>query len=298
MSGPNDKDRSLDEYLRGDSPVSRAYREEAQELPPAHLDARILAEANRAGTAAKRVAKSPFSSYWMVPASLAAVLVLAVSVVALLQFEPEKFDYAPEYPIESKTRAKPARQPVDRAAPAESPDAAVYSAPVPAFEKLEKMDELPATAASVPPRGNLITGGGLIREQSAAPRISEDALQQAPYPATAPSPQLLPAPAGAMRDDDTKETDQGKKSKARKESYLRLRSVEAEASKREARAGTAAGRAQAQAIDAEAWLARIEALIAEGSLEEAAAQLRELRALHPEVEIPGAILSRLGDAAR
>ncbi len=291
MSGPNDKDRSLDEYLRGDSPVSRAYREEAQELPPAHLDARILAEANRAGTAAKRVAKSPFSSYWMVPASLAAVLVLAVSVVVLLQFEPEKFDYAPKYATEPTTAAEPARQPADRAAPVEIPALETYSVPAPALEKQQKMIEPPATAAPA------ASGGRVINEPSLVPGESEDALRQAPRPATAPSLQLV-APAGAMRDDDAEETDQGKKSKARKESYLRSRSVEAEASNREARAGTAADRAQTQAIDAEAWLARIEALIAEGSLGEAAAQLRELRALHPEVEIPETILSRLGDAAR
>ncbi len=288
MSGPNDKDRSLDEYLRGDSPVSRAYREEAQELPPAHLDARILAEANRAGTAAKRVAKSPFSSYWMVPASLAAILVLAVSVVVLLQFEPEKFDYAPKYATEPTTAAEPARQPADRAAPAEIPALERYNAPASALEKQQKMTEPPAPAAS---------GGKIISGHSLVPGGSEDALRQAPRPATAPALQLS-APAGAMRDDAAEETDQGKKSKARKESYLRSRSVEAEASNREARAGTAADRAQTQAIDAEAWLARIEALIAEGSLGEAAAQLRELRALHPEVEIPEAILSRLGDAAR
>jgi hypothetical protein len=106
------------------------------------------------------------------------------------------------------------------------------------------------------------------------------------------------SPAETSRDDAADETDQEKKSNARKELYLQSLSTETETSRRKARAGTAAGRARTQTLDADAWLARIEALIARGSLEEAAAQLRELRALHPETEIPETILSRLGDAAR
>jgi len=295
MSGPNDKDRSLDEYLRGDSPVSRAYREEAQELPPAHLDARILAEASRAGAAPKRVAKSPFSSNWMVPASLAAVLVLAVSVVALLQVEPARFDYAPEYTAEPKPAAEPGRQPADRAVPAERPTAA-YSAPLPELEKQKESTELPTMDAPAPSGGRVLSGGSLISGEIATPRKSENARPtQTPRPAVAPLLQM--SPAEASRDGADDEADQGKKSKARKDLYLQPVPAAAEASKRESRAGRTAGRARVQTLDAEAWIARIEALIAKGSLEEAAAQLRELRALHPEVEIPETILSRLGDAA-
>jgi hypothetical protein len=295
MSGPNDRDRSLDEYLRGDSPVSRAYREEAQELPPAHLDARILAEASRAGAAAQRVAKSPFSSNWMVPASLAAVLVLTVSVVVLLQFEQPRFDYAPEPAIESKTPAEPARQRADRAVPEEIPDAA-YSTPAPELEKQQEKTVLPAMEAPAPSADGVMSGGRLISGDRAAPRKSENGPPPA-SPAVAPALKMY-SPAEATRDDAAEEMDQGKKSKARKEVYLQSAPAAAEASKRESRAGRAAGQARMPTLDAEAWLARIEALIAEGSLDEAAAQLREFRAMYPQAEIPETILSRLGNAVR
>lgn len=75
-------DRLLDEYLRGDSPLSRAYRETGREEPPAHLDAAILAQA-KAAAAPRRRGKPR----WFMPLSLAATVVLSVGVVLLLSRE-------------------------------------------------------------------------------------------------------------------------------------------------------------------------------------------------------------------
>ena len=75
-------DRLLDEYLRGDSALSRAYRETGREEPPAHLDAAILAQA-RAATVPRRGGKPR----WFMPLSLAATVVLSVGVVLLLSRE-------------------------------------------------------------------------------------------------------------------------------------------------------------------------------------------------------------------
>lgn len=73
-------DRLLDEYLRGDSPLSRAYRETGREEPPAHLDAAILAQAEAAvGTRRK--------PRWFMPLSLAATVVLSIGVVLLMSRE-------------------------------------------------------------------------------------------------------------------------------------------------------------------------------------------------------------------
>jgi len=68
-------DELLDGYLRGDSPLTRAYRETAREEPPVRLDAAILAQA---GTGAPHRGGRP---RWLMPLSLAATVVLAVGVV-------------------------------------------------------------------------------------------------------------------------------------------------------------------------------------------------------------------------
>jgi hypothetical protein len=73
-------DRLLDEYLRGDSPLSRAYRETGREEPPAHLDTAILAHAK----AAVGMRRKP---RWFMPLSLAATVVLSIGVVLLLSRE-------------------------------------------------------------------------------------------------------------------------------------------------------------------------------------------------------------------
>ena len=81
---PEERDEEmLREFLAGDSPLSRLYRRDAQEQPTAQLDAAILAAARRNLAPKSRVAHGPFARHWVVPASLAAVLVLSVSVVLL-----------------------------------------------------------------------------------------------------------------------------------------------------------------------------------------------------------------------
>ena len=84
MSPKERDDDLLQEYLEGDSELSRLYRRGADEEPGASLDERILAEARRAVSTRRKVAHSPFARHWMVPTSLAAVLVLSVSVVLMM----------------------------------------------------------------------------------------------------------------------------------------------------------------------------------------------------------------------
>ncbi len=81
---PEERDEEmLQEFLAGNSPLSRLYRRDAREEPNAQLDAAILAEARRNLAPKSRVAHGPFARHWLVPTSLAAVLVLSVSVVLL-----------------------------------------------------------------------------------------------------------------------------------------------------------------------------------------------------------------------
>ena len=77
------EEQNLKEYLQGDSALSKAYGAEGKQQVPEHLDKIILSAANEAVKAKQpsKVAYSPFARSWYVPVSMAAVLMLCVSLV-------------------------------------------------------------------------------------------------------------------------------------------------------------------------------------------------------------------------
>lgn len=109
-------DKRLDEYLRGDSPLTRAYRELGGEEPPPSLDARILAQA-RGGNAAQRGGKPR----WLMPLSLAATVVLSVGIVLFMTRQGVT-------PLPPET-APAVEAPAPSAVPAPAPKAAPKAAP-------------------------------------------------------------------------------------------------------------------------------------------------------------------------
>lgn len=96
MSEPRD-DRELEEYLRGDSPLSRRYREASGEEPAPAVDEAILAASRRA--VQSRPVRIPRS--WFRPLSIAAIVVLSATVVITMQRGEE-------------TTVAPAREPARR----------------------------------------------------------------------------------------------------------------------------------------------------------------------------------------
>ena len=70
-----------------DDRLSSVYRELEPALPPAALDDAILAAAHRATGARPRAAGAPFVRRWQAPLSIAAVVVLCVSLVAVMRDE-------------------------------------------------------------------------------------------------------------------------------------------------------------------------------------------------------------------
>ena len=68
--------------LPGEDEMARVYRAATQDVPPVSLDARILAEAQRA--VAKPKAHAPFGGRWAIPLSTVAVIALSLGVVLLL----------------------------------------------------------------------------------------------------------------------------------------------------------------------------------------------------------------------
>lgn len=113
-----------------DDELSRRYRETAHEEPPAHIDAAILAAAR---TAVENRGRTPESAregsrktgvrpQWMVPTSIAAVLVLGIGVSLRMQMEKPGVETSvpgssAEYPVPSDEPPVAATQP-SAAAPA------------------------------------------------------------------------------------------------------------------------------------------------------------------------------------
>jgi hypothetical protein len=78
----NQPDRELENYLAGDSPLSRRYRAASRETPPPELDAAVLAAARAAVVHAPRR-----RGRWQLPLAAAATVVLGVSLVSQLRFD-------------------------------------------------------------------------------------------------------------------------------------------------------------------------------------------------------------------
>ena len=69
-----------------DKKISSIYREASSTEPPAHIDNAILAASRDAVERTPRT-KSPFSGGWPVPASIAAVIIVAVIIVPVIMHE-------------------------------------------------------------------------------------------------------------------------------------------------------------------------------------------------------------------
>jgi len=265
MSNPSEKDRQLDAYLSGDSPVSKAYKEDSRELPPAHLDARILAEAHRADAGRKtRRARSPFSGSWMVPASVTAVVLVAVSVAVLL---PEG------RPGHERQR--------DRFEGAKAPKAEMTGT-----GKVQEREskQVPATGYASPPPSVLES---TERDSGAAsPRASP--IAPAPERRSASPKEAQPsAAAGAARPD----------ANAAAAADSALKQSGAQDGMEAAAEEGLADKAKSEAVtDADAWLAHVGSLIDRGELEAARESLIEFRRVYPAVEVPRRISEALEGA--
>ncbi|MGH8443060.1 MAG: hypothetical protein ACRETF_09190, partial [Nevskiaceae bacterium] len=81
---PTPNDGELEQYLKGDSPLSRRYRAASTESAPPELAEAILAQAR-----AELRRKPPSLNRWLAPVALAASVVLGVNLAwNLRQAEP------------------------------------------------------------------------------------------------------------------------------------------------------------------------------------------------------------------
>lgn len=98
MSPREDADRMLDRYLQGDSTLSKIYQGTTSGTPSAALDVAILAKARAAAEERALMRRKRTLQRWMIPASLAAALVLTVGLVTFMS-EHGGAPLAPRQPI-------------------------------------------------------------------------------------------------------------------------------------------------------------------------------------------------------
>lgn len=175
-----------------DPGLDRLYRAAGDESPPAHLDAAILAAAHREAGSRPR-ARSTELRRWHVPISIAAVVVLSVSLVTLISEEGgEVLMHAPPPPVPAEP---PAAQPVQPAPvlsetePVRAPAAASTSnraaprkdAPADASLAVGKMADSAASGAG--PTSSQVQGAGAASAPDAVARSQPQPFRDAPSPA-------------------------------------------------------------------------------------------------------------------
>jgi hypothetical protein len=125
MDPPDD----LDEYLRGDSALSRQYRRESAPTPPHALDRRVLGLSRGALGLARGVhGKSP----WLAPLAFAASVLLSVALVLAIVFGPQTSKRADDAPRLVRVAAHPdatANPPLNRRLQLYSSDPKLARAP-------------------------------------------------------------------------------------------------------------------------------------------------------------------------
>jgi hypothetical protein len=168
---------NANEDAERDPRLDRLYREAAREAPPAHLDAHILAAARREVGARPRSLTSTLRR-WHIPVSIAAVVIVSVSLVILVREEGgEQIVPAPVPAV-----APPAEQP---AAPGRQP----------ALAEAARETTQPQAAAPAPPRRG-------SRDDAKAPAVLgklADSAQPEPGPPAVSGAGIVATPESAAK---------------------------------------------------------------------------------------------------
>ncbi|MBI3045579.1 MAG: hypothetical protein HYY78_22460 [Betaproteobacteria bacterium] len=197
--------------------LDRLYCDAASEAPPAHLDSAILAAARREVRARPRPVSTVLRR-WRVPGSIAAVVILSVSLVTLVQKQGGEriVQVTPESPSARPPPALPAQPPPPQGEPEKAP-ARTATVPPPRIRPAPREDAARRPAAGIlgdsAQRDAASTAAQGGAGMAAAPAVAK--AQPTPFPdapgtaerRAAPPPQAAPveedlaarAPAAARR---------------------------------------------------------------------------------------------------
>lgn len=301
MSDSNDIER--------DSRLSGLYREQAQEQPPAALDAAILAAAKREVNAGPRRVRAPFARSWAASLSLAAVVTLSVTLVIVIR--ERSADDALTLPARDARQAQATATPDRAAEPAQSappmaPRAAEH-APAPKVDLPRAQPATPASRRAEEPgtTGKLESAAGerpaAKTAANAASAADGDASREVAVPPAAAPGQAAPVRgdrARPQRDSrDRPETGRFAEQPATAPAapaaqQAASESKQAAALPAEPGAGANQRLSRTERMFAEPplppqkWLERIEELRREGRLTEADASLVEFKKRYPDYPLP------------
>ena len=238
------------------SKVSERYRAGAQDEPPTKLDAAILAAARR------EVEQSRPRRNWQMPASIAAMLVIGVSLVLIVR------DNEPPLPSLDRPAADEAK--LAKSAPAQL---AMKTPPVPRADF--RREDRPSRERSVRPDREPMARGEVAAVQGNA--VSGAAVQPAPAPA-APA---IAEPAKPAEQEQARIAESRDLSSSKKSAAVADAAPDTGASVRALRKPEAA--APAQPRD---WLEEIDGLLREGKETEARRRLLDFRQQYPQYPLP------------
>ncbi len=160
-----------------DGKLTALYREAAGDLPPPALDAAILAAAHREVAARPRPAGFSFARAWRGPLSVAAVVVLSVSLVMLMREE------APDLVAPPRADTPPTEAQLNAPAVAKEPEAAADR------DKVMQEERVPKGLGLKPSHSLPQSGLSLPQPQSverAAPSVKDSVTARDRFAADAP----------------------------------------------------------------------------------------------------------------
>jgi hypothetical protein len=253
MKPTSPEDRELEQMS---SEVSARYRAGAEDEPPVRLDAAILAAAHR------EVEQPRKRRHWQVPASIAAMLVIGVSLVLLVREN--------EPPLPSLDR--PASDEAKLAKPA-PPQPAMKAQPQ--ARANSHREDRPSRERSARPARE--PGA---RDEAAATQENTASGTAAP-PASAPAAPVVAEPAKSAEQEQSRIAESSDFSSGKKAKALADAAIESRLSAQALRKEDAA--APPQPRD---WLGKIDDLLRDGKEDEARRQLLGFRQQYPHYPLP------------
>jgi hypothetical protein len=283
------EDRDLEQLLADTAALRQRYREASQNEPPAPVDEAIRAAARREVKA--RPTASAFGASWRIPASLAAVVVVSVTITVMLaqhdaHLPAGKERDAPTPDLDSGAARK------DRAGPASASDA-LAEKPQPGPAKGAIRFPRQATRPPAAPEAPSAAGvrkleQSMSSETKTAPDPAATELQEkqarTPAKVTSPAPAGGPAPPAAANVAPPPSTPPEEAEEGSADRTVTTQPL----AKRRALAGPSEldSSVSPWEKDPEAWLAHIEKLQAAGRNDEAAASFRTFRGRYPDYRLP------------
>ncbi len=216
-----------------DDQISALYRKVSAEQPPSHLDDAILAAAKREVHATPRPL-SPFSTRWTLPFSLAAVIVLSVSVVTLVQKDSlreisgsagETNDVAES--ISPRPEEKIAKLKMEAEAPRAEPEKSVTTTPIIMKTPMEKAKSPKRLAAPPTPVTNPPTGNEAVADSSG---LSSQVTRDEAAAGITPQPSVVIAPKDAQNKPSYPQAKPLSKSVVEKQEVIAADSTDSETS--------------------------------------------------------------------